>query len=192
MFTDVYTFANEKPSERQSMPGVYQRHIDGHHHAEVQEPRVRRERRHQKTREDILAAAREVLGERGAADLSLREIARRAGFTPGALYKYFESKDDLIRVLGDQAMGRLAARFATIPATLSPDERAVELGLAYLDFARTNPQDVDIIALHGSARAQSRDLAYASAQAASFPRCRRDRRRRCRASCSGMRPARRE
>jgi len=50
-------------------------------------------------------------------------------------------------------MGKLAAKFATVPATLLPDQRAVELGMAYLHFARTNPQDIDIITLHGSVHA---------------------------------------
>ena len=108
----------------------------------------RRERRHADTREEILAAAREVLVERGAADLSLREVARRAGFTPGALYKYFESKDDVIRVLADRAMGALVEAFAALPADLPADERAVAMGLAYLEYARRNPADVAIIVRH--------------------------------------------
>jgi len=50
-------------------------------------------------------------------------------------------------------MDRLATRFAGVPTTLPPDERAVELGMAYLEFARTNPEDVDIIGLHGPVHA---------------------------------------
>jgi AcrR family transcriptional regulator len=110
----------------------------------------RRERRHLDTRDEILAAAREVLLERGAADLSLREIARRADFSPGALYKYFDSKDDLVSALADRAMAALLEQFATVPSDLPPDERAVAMGLAYLEFARHNPEDVSIIAVHES------------------------------------------
>ncbi len=111
----------------------------GDRHAE------RRERRHRETRDDILIAAREVLLERGAADLSLREIARRAGFTPGALYKYFDSKDDVVKALADRAMGALIEALAVVPSGPAPDERAVEIGLAYLEFARHNPGDVAIV-----------------------------------------------
>ena len=140
---------------RESALGIHQDHLDRHHRVEALERRVHsRDRRRQETRKDILEAAREGLREQGAAALSLREIARRAGFSPGALYKYFDSKDDLLRTLADEAMGLLAARFATVPMTLPPDERAVELGMAYLEFARTNPQDVDIIGLHGSVHAE--------------------------------------
>jgi AcrR family transcriptional regulator len=110
----------------------------------------RRERRHLDTRDEILAAAREVLLERGAADLSLREIARRASFSPGALYKYFDSKDDLVSALADRAMAAMLERFAKVPPELPPDERVVAMGLAYLDFARENPEDISIITVHES------------------------------------------
>jgi AcrR family transcriptional regulator len=110
----------------------------------------RRERRHGDTRDEILQAAREVLLERGAADLSLREIARRADFSPGALYRYFDNKDDVIKALADNAMGALLVEFDRVPADLPPDERALEMGMAYLEFARHNPEDVAVIALHES------------------------------------------
>ncbi len=110
----------------------------------------RRARRRRETRDDILLAAREVLLERGAADLSLREIARRAGFSPGALYKYFDSKDDLVKALADRAMGALLDVLVRVPADLPADERAVALGLAYLEFARHNPEDVAVITMHES------------------------------------------
>lgn len=122
------------------------------HRAEGADRRRRRhERRRAETRDDILAAAREVLLERGAADLSLREIARRAGYSPGALYKYFDDKGDLIRALADGAMSALVAAFATVPDELPPDERAVEMGMAYLAFARTHPEDVELIAVNEAA-----------------------------------------
>jgi AcrR family transcriptional regulator len=111
---------------------------------------TRRERRHADTRDEILAAAREVLQERGAADLSLREIARRADFSPAALYKYFDNKDELVGALADAAMNSLVAAFAAVPAGLPPDRRAVEFGLVYLAFSREHLADVTVIELHES------------------------------------------
>jgi AcrR family transcriptional regulator len=130
---------------------VHDHHVHHEHREERRELRhSRRERRHSETREEILEAAREVLLERGAADLSLREIARRADFSPGALYKYFDSKDDVIKALADKAMGALLVAFGAAPSDLPPDERALEMGMAYLEFARRNPEDVAVIALHES------------------------------------------
>ena len=112
-----------------------------------------RERRRLETRDEIIQAAREVYAESGAVDFSLSEIARRVGFTPAALYKYFDNRDDLIRAVAEAAMANLYAALSKVPATLPPDQRVVELGMAYLDFARANPQDIAIVALHESLRA---------------------------------------
>ena len=135
---------------------MHQDHYDHHarraeRKAERHERRgTRRERRHSQTRDEILAAAREVLAERGVADLSLREIARRADFSPAALYKYFDNKDEVIGALADGAMQALVEAFAAVPVDLPPDRRAVELGLLYLQFSRDHPADVAVIEMHES------------------------------------------
>lgn len=109
-----------------------------------------RERRRMETCEEILDEARTVFAETGALDFSLSEIARRVGFTPAALYRYFDSKDDLIKALAERAMAGLAEALASVPQGLPADERAVEMGMAYLAFARDNPQDIALVALHES------------------------------------------
>jgi AcrR family transcriptional regulator len=127
---------------------LHHRHVGDHHEQRLERRRRRHERRRDETRDDILTAAREVLLERGAADLSLREIASRAGFSPGALYKYFAGKDDLISALAEKALGVLAQELESVPTGLPPDERALEIGMTYLDFARRNPEDAAVIAAH--------------------------------------------
>src|SRR6516165_4529456 len=52
-------------------------------------------------REDLLRAAAEVFSERGLRDASVDEIAARAGYSKGALYWHFESKDELFFALMD-------------------------------------------------------------------------------------------
>jgi AcrR family transcriptional regulator len=131
----------------------HERHVERHAERRVERHQLRerrRERRHSQTRDEILEAAREVLLERGAADLSLREIARRADFSPAALYKYFDNKDDVIKALADSAMAALTDAFAAVPTDLPADRRAVELGLSYIAFARENPEDVGVIDMHES------------------------------------------
>jgi AcrR family transcriptional regulator len=51
-----------------------------------------------RTRE-ILAAARQVLEQRGLEAMTMEEIAAAAGVAKGTLYLYFQSKDDLIQAL---------------------------------------------------------------------------------------------
>ena len=52
--------------------------------------------RRQVTRERVLEAAGEVFAERGFHGASVEDICERAGFTRGAFYSNFSSKDDLV------------------------------------------------------------------------------------------------
>lgn len=50
---------------------------------------------------DIMAAARVVVAERGYENALMSEIAERAGVVEGSLYRYFESKRDLLTRVAD-------------------------------------------------------------------------------------------
>jgi AcrR family transcriptional regulator len=107
------------------------------------EPRLsRRDRRHLDTREEILAAARELLLEVGPEALSLRQVARRADFSPAALYTYFSSRDEIVASLFAESFERLDAYLRRVPTDLPLRKRVVELGVAYMDFGRENPMDL--------------------------------------------------
>lgn len=110
----------------------------------------RRDRRRLTTREEILAAARELLLEVGPEGLSLRQVARRADFSPAALYTYFSSKDEIVASLFAESFERLDAYLRRVPADLPPDQRVIELGMAYMDFARDNPMDLRCMLLSTS------------------------------------------
>jgi len=105
----------------------------------------RRDRRRLDTREEILIAARELLLEVGPEELSLRQVARRADFSPAALYTYFANRDEMVAALFAESFERLGAYLQRVPSDLPANERVVELGLAYLDFARENPVDLRCI-----------------------------------------------
>src|SRR5690349_23523927 len=47
------------------------------------------------TRDRILAAAQTLFARHGFAGVSMPSIAKASGITAGAIYKHFESKDDL-------------------------------------------------------------------------------------------------
>lgn len=63
-------------------------------------------KRKSSTREAILAAASELFAERGIDASSLDEIAKRAGFTKGAIYSHFSSKNELIVALSENLSER--------------------------------------------------------------------------------------
>jgi AcrR family transcriptional regulator len=57
-------------------------------------------------REALLEAAAEIFAKRGFRDASVDEIADRAGYSKGALYWHFASKDDLFFALLEERVDR--------------------------------------------------------------------------------------
>jgi AcrR family transcriptional regulator len=97
-----------------------------------------REQRRSFTKQVILEAALALVARHGLYNLSLREIARQVGYSPAALYEYFDSKEAIVQALSAEGDLLLNERLAEVPPDLPPDQRLVELGLAYIDFARTH------------------------------------------------------
>jgi TetR/AcrR family transcriptional regulator len=59
----------------------------------------RREREKLRHRRQMLAAALELFSEKGYHNVSMHEIAERAEFAIGTLYKFFKNKEDLYKAL---------------------------------------------------------------------------------------------
>src|ERR1700722_12321793 len=57
--------------------------------------------RGRRTRERIVAAAAEVVAERGALGASLDEVGARAAASRSQLYHYFDDKTDLLRAVAE-------------------------------------------------------------------------------------------
>ncbi len=104
-------------------------------------PTVRGER----TREEVLVAATEVVLESGPAAFSLREVARHAGLAPSALYNHFENREALIIALAMRALGTLTTYLEAAPSTGTATERLRALGTAYLAFAKGRPQEYRLV-----------------------------------------------
>lgn len=60
-------------------------------------PRPPRQARSQASHDRLLAAAEQVIAERGVANLTVQEVAHRAGLAAGTLYTRFANKDALLR-----------------------------------------------------------------------------------------------
>ena len=109
-------------------------------------PTARQDKRHQETRDEILAAARDLVAEKGARKLTVRELAGRVDLTAPALYRYFPNgKDEVLLALAAQDIDHLSAHLLTVPETLPVDERLIEIGLAYIQFAREHPAELDLL-----------------------------------------------
>lgn len=63
---------------------------------------ARRDGRREKTRERLIRAAFEVVAQEGFESASVDAIARRAGYSVGAIYSNFDGKDDLFFAVFDE------------------------------------------------------------------------------------------
>ena len=98
-----------------------------------------RERRHQRTQQAILTAARQLLAEGGEENLSIRAIADRIDYSPAGLYEYYGSKEEIISALCWEGHRTLKRYMEQVSLTLAPDQYIIELGMAYIQFAVLNP-----------------------------------------------------
>jgi AcrR family transcriptional regulator len=98
-----------------------------------------RERRHERTRQAILDAAREIISTHGPESLSMRAIADEIDYSPAGLYDYFTGKEEIVTAVCEQGHRRLTEYMQRADPNLPPDDLLLELGLAYIDFAVRNP-----------------------------------------------------
>jgi AcrR family transcriptional regulator len=100
-------------------------------------------------REHILNAARSVFIELGLEAVSMREIAKRAGYTAGAIYSYFSSKEEIYGALLMESLERLNLCVSKAAHDIGgkTDSALEELrtsALAFYQFYRDNPRDLDL------------------------------------------------
>ena len=86
----------------------------------------RQQQRKEETRAELIEAAAAVFVERGYHAASLQQVAKRAGFTTGAIYGHFPNKDQLFLAVFEQfALTRVAELGSTAVSPGAPfGERA--------------------------------------------------------------------
>lgn len=96
----------------------------------------RRAREKAQRKEQILAATREMLFEKGLDGLSVNQIAKRAELSPSALYTYFKNKEEILFTLAQEGLERLSQFMGRAMETSdSPRRRLEQLSRAYWDFS---------------------------------------------------------
>lgn len=98
------------------------------------------ERRRARTRQEIIDNAYDLLVRYGVDGVSIRALADRIDYTPGALYKYFASKEALIDAVRQQCFDWLNAYLADrLAGARSASDMLIEGGLAYIEYAGEHP-----------------------------------------------------
>src|SRR5689334_23527888 len=106
------------------------------------EPKFRRRKAERPA--EIVAAALSVFAEKGFAAARLDEIAARAGVSKGALYLYFETKEEIFRAVVEQAIApNIQVIRAMVTAHPGPFPELLRL------FAERMTQVVDTLPIGG-------------------------------------------
>lgn len=93
-------------------------------------------------------AALSIYLQQGLDGLTMRAVAARVGVTPMALYRYFTNKTELLRALGEVALGELLAEVrAAIAPLASARERVRVSALAYIAYWEHHPEHYRLVFL---------------------------------------------
>ena len=103
--------------------------------------RMTRAEKQAHTRSCLLAAAEKVFSKRGLQQASIDEVAGEAGYTKGAFYANFKSKEELFLAMLDE---KFAERLQELDELLAKDqplaETTREAGASYTDALRADPE----------------------------------------------------
>jgi AcrR family transcriptional regulator len=105
------------------------------------------------TAERILNTARTMFGRGGLSALSMRDIAKKVGITPMAIYRHYENKQALVDALVLDGLDEWSRRVAAIPPS-EPLEWLRTINEAYLEFALRKPRRYEAAFLMHSSKAR--------------------------------------
>lgn len=114
-------------------------------------PRMTREQSRLQTRRRLLESARHQIATIGIASSTIRSISEAAGFSLGAFYSNFASKDEMLVALMEEHLESLSASFGeTMRAleTLPFDQALVRLAQWLHDLHQDRESSRLILALH--------------------------------------------
>jgi AcrR family transcriptional regulator len=105
---------------------------------------ARRERGRREMRAAIIEASRQIIVEHGIDALTIRSVAQRLGYSPGALYEYFASKEAILIALYFESQDGMdtacAQAVRQLPEGAGPVEAMLTIGHAYRRHALTHAE----------------------------------------------------
>ena len=125
---------------------------------------TRRERLRAETERDIRRQARALLVEHGRDAVTLRAIARELGITAPALYRYYDSREDLLLKLADDICTDLARELDADLLGLPEDDVAAQVYAVCRGFRRWalgHPQEFALVFASADAEIGSCEAAAA-------------------------------
>ena len=102
-------------------------------------PKVKTEEERQQLRTLIIDAARELFVSKGVEAVTMREIAKRIGYSATSIYLHFADKESVLRAICDADFLALAGALKEILNIEDPVKRMQALGYGYAQFALAYP-----------------------------------------------------
>lgn len=117
----------------------------------------RQERDREAVRRAILDAARDLFVSEGFQNVSIRKIAERIEYSPGALYGYFPSKDDIFFALAEEGFRLLGDPSGHDETATTPLDRLRASFGQFYQFSCKHPQDFTLMFVDQSVPRISRE-----------------------------------
>jgi AcrR family transcriptional regulator len=103
-------------------------------------------RRARSKRSEMVEAALKLFAEKGIKGTTIRDIAHEAGVTEGALYRHFDSKEELAQSLFSECAAILHQSLSSsIEGVEGAHERLCALANGFFDFAENNPEAYEFV-----------------------------------------------
>ena len=103
-------------------------------------PTLTRKEKQAKTRSALLRSAAKLICRKGITEASVDDVAADAGYTKGAFYANFKSKEEMFLVMLDEAYAEELERLeAHLPGEGAPGDEVRESAEDFLSFVRSNP-----------------------------------------------------
>jgi AcrR family transcriptional regulator len=119
--------------------------------------RERQSRERDTVRRKILDAARTLFLNDGYANVSMRKIAEQIEYSPGAIYSYFTSKEDIFFALAEEGLQFVRSHCAATSDAHSPLERVRDAFWRFYTFSKEQPEYFSLIFVDSAVPRISRD-----------------------------------
>lgn len=104
----------------------------------------RRDREREERSREILDAAERLFLQHGFS-ATMDQIATEVGVAKGTLYLYYASKEDLLLKLLSRGLDIFILSLQQIPQEMSPIDKILAVGDAYVRFSQENPQHFTLL-----------------------------------------------
>lgn len=119
--------------------------------------RERQSRERDTVRRKILNAARTLFLNESYANVSMRKIAEQIEYSPGAIYSYFTSKEDIFFALAEEGLQFVRTHCAAASHIGSPLERVRDAFWRFYTFSKEQPEYFSLIFVDSAVPRISRD-----------------------------------